>query len=289
MPKRLVYDTDIMYEAYGHGETIMYLQSVLGGINPGAYYLAGRMSKNFRVIIWDGPNCGQSGVSIKSVDSEYHLACEYLAGLLDALGEKSVHIAGCSGGGEMGLLFAHLYPNRVSSLAMYRPTDTSCEIEREVIQARYFDIVEHAKKSMREAVAYSENPLPKRYGNISRWLANLCKKEPDKILKMDNMAFAEIMRNWGEWMENPLFYRANLGDDDLQKIKIPALICPCSDDYHPERLAEDLYNNLSGSTYIPSEKHRSKNEIYDEAHDENAFGGFLDFVDEYEKYMASGL
>ena len=56
MPKRFVHDIDIMYEAYGHGETIVYLQSVLGGINPGAYYFAGRMSNDFRVIIWDGPN-----------------------------------------------------------------------------------------------------------------------------------------------------------------------------------------------------------------------------------------
>lgn len=29
MPKRLVYDIDIMYEAYGRGETIVYLQSVV--------------------------------------------------------------------------------------------------------------------------------------------------------------------------------------------------------------------------------------------------------------------
>ncbi len=284
MPKRFVNDIDIMYEAYGKGETIVYLQSVLGGINPGAYYFAGRMSKNFRVIIWDGPNCGQSGVTIKNITSEYHLACEYLAGLLDALGEKSVHIAGCSGGGEMGLLFAHLYPDKVKSLAMYRPTDTSSSIEREIVKARYFDIAEAAESSMQAAAEYSENPPQTRFGHISGWLAELCRKESEKILGMNNKAFAEILTNWGKWMGNPMFYRANLNDDDLRKIKIPALIYPCSDDYHPERLAVDLHKNLPNSTYIPTEKHREENEIYNEEQDENLFGGFTDFVDGYEKF-----
>lgn len=285
MPKRFVNDTDIMYEAYGKGETVVYLQSVLGGINPGAYYFAGRLSKNFRVMIWDGPNFGQSGVTIKNVPSEYHLACEYLAGLLDALGESPVHIAGCSGGGEMGLLFAHLYPDKVKSLAMYRPTDASCEIESEIIKARYFDIAEAAERSMRAAVEYSENPPRTRFGHISGWLAELYRKDSEKILGLNNNEFAEILTHWGKWMNSPNFYRANISDEELQKIKIPALIFPCSDDYHPERLAVDLHKNLSGSVYIPSERYRAENEIYNAERDENAFGGFTDFVDGCEKFI----
>ena len=284
MPKRFVTDTDIMYEAYGKGETVVYLQSILGGINPGAYYFAGRFSKKFRVIIWDGPNGGQSGVTIKNTPSEYHLACEYLAGLLEVLGEKSVHIAGCSGGGEMGLLFAHLYPDKVKSLAMYRPADTASDIEREVVKARYFDVAEAAKRSMREAVEYSENPPQTRFGNISRWLADLCRKDSGKILGMNNNDFAEIVTNWGKWIGDPNFYRANLSNEELGKIKIPVLIFPCSDDYHPERLAVDLHENLPNSTYIPTKKHRTETEIYNEEQDENLFGGFTDFVNGYEKF-----
>lgn len=283
MPKRLIYDTNIMYEAYGQGETIVYLQSVLGGINPGAYYFAGRLSKHFRVVIWDGPNCGRSGVTIKKTESEYHLACEYLAGLLDVFGEKSVHLAGCSGGGEMGLLFAHLYPGRVKSLAMYRPTDTSCEIEQEIVKARYFHIAEQAERSMDEAVAYSKNPPPGRFANVSGWLAEQYSKD-SSLIGMDNHVFAQIMRDWGNWMGNPLFYRAGLCDRDLQNITVPVFIYPASDDYHPERLAVDLHHHLPHSTYLPSNRHRSKDEIYDAAQDENPFGGFTDFVDEYEKF-----
>lgn len=285
MPKCFVDDINIWYEAYGKGETIVYLQSVLGGLNPGAYYFAGRMSENFRVMIWDGPNCGRSGTVIKKTRSEYHLHCEYLAALLDAVGERSVHIAGCSGGGEMGLLFAHLYPDKVKSLAMYRPTDTSCNIEREIVKARYFDVAGAAKDSMRGAVEFCKDPPKTRFGNISRWIAELYFKDSEKLLAMDNAEFSEIMTDWGEWMSDPMFYRACLDNDELAKIKIPVLIFPCSDDFHPERLAVDLHNGLKNSVYIPSERHRTEDEIYDADNADNPFGGFVDFVDAYREFM----
>ena len=43
------------YEAYGKGNIIVYLQSPLGSLNPGAYYFAGRLSGQFRVMVWNDP------------------------------------------------------------------------------------------------------------------------------------------------------------------------------------------------------------------------------------------
>lgn len=185
----------------------------------------------------------------------------------------------------MGLLFAHLYPDKVKSLAMYRPADTSCGLERELIKARYFDIAEAAKVSMRGAVEYGKDPPKTRFGNISRWIADLYYKDGEKVLARDNVEFSEIITGWGRWMGDPMFYRACLSDAELAEIKIPALIFPCSDDYHPERLAIDLHSKLPNSTYIPSEKHRKENEIYDADNADNPFGGFVDFVDAYQEFM----
>lgn len=286
MPKRNVIDIDIMYEAYGKGDTVVYLQSPFGGINPGAYYIAGRLSKNFRVILWDGPNCGQSGVVLKDSPSEWHLSCEYLAELLNALEEKQVHLAGCSGGGEMALLFAHLYPHMVKSIAMYRPTDTTSSVEQAIINARYFEIANIAKEhSMSQVLAYSQNPTDAKWGQLSKWIAQLARKDREKILGIDNIAFAQIMQKWGNWMSNPLFYRANLCDDDLQKIDIPALIVPCADEYHPESISIDLHNKLLNSIYIPSETYRNEAEIYNAKYEEHPFGGFVNFVNEYEQFL----
>ena len=286
MPKKLVGDINIMYEAYGKGATIVYLQSVLGGINPAAYYFAGRLSSHFRVIIWDSPNTRHSDVVIKPFPSDCHLTCEYLKGLLDELGEDMVHIAGCSGGGDIGLLFTSLYPEMVKSLAMYRPTDTTSSAEKELVKARYLNLAEYAKvHCMEEVVAYSQNPPKTRFGDLSGWIASLYRKDSQKILSLDNKEFSEMLSNWGKWMASPMFYRANLSDDDLQNIKVPVLIAPCADEYHPESIALDLHEHLPNSVYIPSKMYRSVDEIYDAKWDENPFGGLCDFVDEYEGFM----
>lgn len=283
-PVRKVCDTDIYYEAYGKGETVMYLQSALGGINPGAYYFAGRISKNCRVIIWDGPNSGRSGAVIKDAPGEYHLVCEYLSGLLDELGEESVHIAGCSGGGEMGLLFTGLYPDKVKSLAMYRPTDTTSDIEREITEARYLSLAREADISMENAIKYSENPPPLRFGNISHWLAELAGRD-ERIRNLDGGEFAGIMRKWGGKMNEPGFYRGYMSDEELRKINIPVLIYTCPDDYHPQRLGEELHEALPDSGLITG-KYRSSDKIYNEEEDENLFGGFAGFIDSYEEFIA---
>lgn len=287
MPGQRVTETNVYYEAYGKGNTVVYLQSPFGGLNPGAYYFAGRLSGQFRVMIWDGPNNGRSDVIIRDFPSEYHLYCYYLKGLLEQLNISSVHLAGCSGGGEMALLFAHLYPNVTKSIALYRPTDTTSSIEKEIVKARYYDIAKFAQNhSMEEVIAYSENPPSTKFGHLSKWIAALCRKDRQQILEMKPERFSEIMTSWGDWMGSPAFYRANLSDGDLREITVPVLIAPCSDDCHPERLAVDLHEHLPGSTYVPSAKHRTEDEIYDAGYEEHPFGGFVDFVNEYERFLS---
>lgn len=288
MPKHCITDTQIYYEAYGQGDTIVYLQSTLGGINPGAYYFAGRLSAHFRVIIWDGPNNGQSDVVIRDTPSEYHLYCSCLKELLDGLHINSVHLAGCSGGGEMALLFSHLYPETAKSIALYRPTDTTSSIEAEIINARYYQIAEFAQNhTMEEVVAYSADPPRTRFGHCAAWIADLCRKDREKILKIPSEDFSRIMKSWGDWMGSPTFYRANLSDKDLRKITVPALVSPCSDDCHPESIALDLCSRLPNASYIPSGKHRTEEEIYYAAYEEHPFGGFVQFVNNYEIFILS--
>lgn len=284
-PSRKIYGTDIYYEAYGRGETVMYLQSALGGLNPGAYYFAGRMSANYRVIIWDTPGSGRSGADIRDVPGEYHLDCEYIKGLLDELGEECVHIAGCSGGGEMGLLFASVYPERVKSLAMYRPADTTTAPEREITKARYYDIADAADISMVEAFRFSENPPGTRFGNVSRWLSLLGQPDRERLMSMDNRKFAAVMRRWGDCMSAPGFYRAHLTDEELGRLTFPVLICVCPDDFHPACLGEELHRLLPRSELASAGGHRSEEDMYNDRIDENLFGGFTGFVDMYSDFM----
>ncbi len=285
MPKHKIKDIEIYYEAYGSGETVLYLQSCLGGLNHGAYYFAGRMSRSNRVIIWDSPNTGQSGVMIKDTQSEYHMVCEYLMGLLDVLGEDTVHLVGCSGGGELGLLFTHLYPAVVKSLAMYRPTTMTSSAEKELVVSRFFDIADYAEgHSMEQVIEFSKNPPEKSYSHFSKWIAELYKKDKDRILSFNNNKFAQIMRKWGKYMGSQLFYRANLTDKQLSEIDVPVLIAPSADEHHTEEIAVDLHKQLLNSTLIPSKRFRKENEIYNASFDEHPFGGFVEFVNDYEKF-----
>lgn len=281
-------DINIYYEAYGKGETIVYLQSPFGGINPGAIFFAGRLSLRHRVIIWDSPNCGNSGICIKDAPSEWHLSCYYLKALLETLGETSVHIAGCSGGGEMGLLFTHLYGDMVKSLAMYRPTDTTSSVEKEVSRARYRTIAEVAESaSMEDVVRFSQNPPSTRFSGITKWFFNIYNKDRKAFDDLDGKKISALLNKWADYMENPMFYRANMNNDELAKIEIPVLVAPCADEFHTEEIAMDLCRNLPNAKYIPSPSARKENEIYGAILEEHPFGGFAKFVDDYNGFIIS--
>lgn len=285
MPKILVNDINIYYEAYGKDETIVYLQSPFGGINPGAYYFAGKFSNDNRIILWDCPNFNQSDVAIKDCPSQWHLCCEHLKGLLDKIGETSVNLVGCSGGGEMGLLFTHLYPSMVKSLAMYRPTDTTSSIEKEIIKATYTDLAEIAKQgTLQYVLEWSKNPPKTKFSTCSTWLFKAYQKDKNKITELGVDNLYKILTQWGLWMSNPKFYRANLDNDELKKITVPVMIAPSPDKYHPEEIALDLKNTLPNSVYYPS-NFREDKDIYNGKFEEHPFGGFIDFTENYQHFI----
>ena len=74
------------------------------------------LSRDFDVIAWDAPGCGES-----SDPGEHFSMAEFadcLAGLLDSLGVSSAHLLGLSWGGTMALEFHHRHRKRVSSLIL---------------------------------------------------------------------------------------------------------------------------------------------------------------------------
>ena len=90
-------------------------------------------------------------------------------------------------------------------------------------------------------------------------------------------------------MGSPAFYKANLSDIALAQIKILVLIVPCADECHPEKLAMDLHDKLPLSTYIPSKNFRNDDEIYNAKYEEHPFGGFVNFIEEYQNFLLHAL
>lgn len=288
MPIVNVNSIKIMYEAFGKGQTVFYLQSPWGGRNPGAYYLAGRLSSYYRTIIWDSPNTGQSDFIIKDTPSEWHQCCEYIHGLCTELGETQVYFAGCSGGGELALLLAHLYPELVKGIIMYRPVDTTSAVEKEIIYARYYALANIAENgTMKDVLEYSSKPPKTKWGHISKWVYYLARDKNTKkqLVNYDPALFATILRKWGDWMSNEGFYKANLSDNIIKSIKIPILINPAPDPFHSEKIARDLCNKLPNSIWAPSTSTRTEKEMYNGIGEEHHFGAFTELLPHIEVFL----
>jgi pimeloyl-ACP methyl ester carboxylesterase len=74
------------------------------------------LPREFDVIAWDAPGCGQSS----DPDEEFSMAefANCLAGLLDNIDVRTAHFCGLSWGGTAALEFYRLYPERVRSLIL---------------------------------------------------------------------------------------------------------------------------------------------------------------------------
>jgi 2-hydroxy-6-oxonona-2,4-dienedioate hydrolase len=71
-----------------------------------------------RVLLWDRPNCGASDVQLFG-RSESHMRAETLAALVERLGAGPVIAAGGSGGARDMIVFAIMYPQLVTRLALW--------------------------------------------------------------------------------------------------------------------------------------------------------------------------
>jgi 3-oxoadipate enol-lactonase len=84
--------------------------------------------KHYQVLQYDCRGQGQSDHPEGPYSMEIH--ADDLAGLMDALGIDSAHIAGISYGGEVGQAFALKYPTRTRSLIL---ADTVSEVKSELM------------------------------------------------------------------------------------------------------------------------------------------------------------
>ncbi|WP_051684438.1 alpha/beta fold hydrolase [Blastococcus sp. URHD0036] len=71
-----------------------------------------------RVLLWDRPNCGNSDIQLYG-QSESHMRAETLGVLLEKLGIEKVAKFGGSGGARDSIVFALMYPEKVTHLALW--------------------------------------------------------------------------------------------------------------------------------------------------------------------------
>lgn len=112
--------TLINFEVYGESgdkEPLLLLPGLLGSISGQWNNFIAPLSADFRVILMDLRGHGRSENKDSLLRPERMM--QDIASLLDHLGLETVHIAGYSLGGYLGLLFHLHQPRRVASLLMH--------------------------------------------------------------------------------------------------------------------------------------------------------------------------
>lgn len=105
---------DLAYEVAGEGEPVVLLNGVMMTIAASWVFQRRALEPRYRLILHDfrGQLLSPGTVS----DMREHV--DDLAALLDHLEIETAHLAGASYGGEVGMMFAGAFPERVRSLAV---------------------------------------------------------------------------------------------------------------------------------------------------------------------------
>lgn len=115
MPRAEIDGLEIYYEEHGAGEPVVLLNGIL--MSTQAWVLQRRvLATRYRCVLHDFRGQLQSARPDGPYRMEQH--AHDLAALLDHLGIERAHVIGTSYGGEVGMIFAYTYPERVRSLAV---------------------------------------------------------------------------------------------------------------------------------------------------------------------------
>lgn len=108
----------IAYADEGSGEVIIFIHG-LGSYSPAWYKNISVLKNNFRCIAIDLPGYGKSSKEVHSGSMEFY--GDVILELMDRLNIKQAVISGHSMGGQIGIVMALKYPDRVSKLILVAP------------------------------------------------------------------------------------------------------------------------------------------------------------------------
>jgi pimeloyl-ACP methyl ester carboxylesterase len=198
---------------------------------PGVRELAEELAKHdFRVLIWDRPNCGESDVCFDG-DNESYLNADAYAGLLRKLNFGPTLLIGGSAGARVTLLTGVRHPDVVSGLFLLWITGgiiglTSLAVHycaTNAVTARAFGM---------EAVA----KLPEWEEQIRRNEGNR-----DRILAQDPDKFVKTMEAWADaFIPKSAAPVPGLVPAELEAFKFPVTVLRSgnSDLYHTREASE---------------------------------------------------
>ena len=103
----------LSFRSRGDGETVLFLHGLLGSSKSWAFQFD-RLSRDYRMIAWDAPGYGQSGMVSASIEAFVEALREFIANI----GRAKVSLVGHSMGGTVAACFAATFPELVSRLVL---------------------------------------------------------------------------------------------------------------------------------------------------------------------------
>ncbi len=234
---------NIGYEIIGNGSKTAIITP--GGRfskeTPGVKDLAENLAKHdYRTVIWDRPNCGESDVCFEG-DSESILNADTLAGLVRKLGMAPALVIGGSAGSRVSLLATLRHPDVVRKLAILWITGDAIGLSG-LVEVYCGSLMVPAKIGGMEAVA----EVPAMQEMIQRNPGNR-----ERILSQDVDTFVATMQRWGAtYLPEPGSPVPGLKPDDYAKITCPVLVFRSgqSDPHHPRYTSEQVHALLPNAS-----------------------------------------
>jgi pimeloyl-ACP methyl ester carboxylesterase len=241
---------DIRFEIHGEGIPIVYMTGGFYPLEQGRLMAERLTALGYKVLLWDRPNTGESGLLFKG-DSLLEIWADKLRELLQYTGLAPAFISGGSAGGLASLYFAYLYPAEVKGLIFSSPPTDDQEIWEAMMQGTFLARAAAADKGgMAAAFGPTDEMLdlfnwPDQFERVAQ------KKQ--QLLSMNPQAFAETMRAWARsFMDGGLPYFAGLSNEQLATINIPTIVFSGAGGFHPQHTAEALHMRLPQSTLVIS-------------------------------------
>ena len=117
MPKAAVGDLEIAYDIVGSGPPVAMINGI-GASRSGWALQAPALAQYFTVLTFDNRDVGETGPGSNPEPYRMRQFAGDLAGLMDAIGWHSAHIAGASMGGAIAQEFAIEYPGHTRSVSI---------------------------------------------------------------------------------------------------------------------------------------------------------------------------
>jgi len=275
---------DMRFEIHGEGIPIVY--------TPGGFYtlekgrlIAERLKPlGYKVLLWDRPNTGESGLLFES-RSLLRIWANKLRELLHYTGLSPAFVSGGSAGGLASLYFTYIHPAEVRGLIFMAPPTDDKGAWNYILQTTFLESAGIAETSGMAAAIESMSEM----GGLFDWQDQFERvpRKKRQLLSMDPLAFAETMKTWARSLmaDGPPFL-AGLSDEQLAMINIPSIVFSGAGGEHPQHTAEALHKRLPNSELVITTEYyaQTMDQILHESEgkgDEYFDAAFVDRIDEF--------